>query len=110
MSLPRFAIRRPITVTMITSIAVLLGAISFWQLPVDLMPDIEYPTITVATDYPGVAPEEMETLITRPIERAVSSAPNVEEVESESSEGQSRVEVRFEWGTNLDEAANDRQA
>jgi HAE1 family hydrophobic/amphiphilic exporter-1 len=107
MSLPRFSIRRPITIYMITSIAILLGAISFWNLPVDLMPDIEFPTITVSTEYPGVAPEEMETLITRPIERAVSSAPGVEEIESTSSEGQSRVEVRFEWGTNLDEAANE---
>ena len=107
MSLPRFSIRRPITVYMITSVAILLGAISFWELPVDLMPDIEFPTITVSTEYPGVAPEEMETLITRPIERAVSSAPGVEEIESTSSEGQSRVQVRFEWGTNLDEAANE---
>ncbi|MGH9324429.1 MAG: efflux RND transporter permease subunit, partial [Vicinamibacteria bacterium] len=107
MSLPSFSIRRPITVYMITSVAILLGAISFWQLPVDLMPDIEFPTITVATEYPGVAPEEMETLVTRPIERAVSSAPGVEEIESTSSEGQSRVQVRFEWGTNLDEAANE---
>jgi HAE1 family hydrophobic/amphiphilic exporter-1 len=107
MSLPAFSIRRPITVYMITSVAILLGVISFWKLPVDLMPDIEFPTITVATEYTGVAPEEMETLITRPIERAVSSAPGVEEIESSSSEGQSRVEVRFEWGTNLDEAANE---
>ncbi|MGH9336585.1 MAG: efflux RND transporter permease subunit, partial [Vicinamibacteria bacterium] len=105
--MPSFSIRRPITVYMITSVAILLGAISFWQLPVDLMPDIEFPTITVATEYPGVAPEEMETLVTRPIERAVSSAPGVEEIESTSSEGQSRVQVRFEWGTNLDEAANE---
>ena len=107
MSLARFSIRRPITIYMVTSIAILLGAISFWNLPVDLMPDIEFPTITVSTSYPGVAPEEMETLITRPIERAVSSAPGVEEIESTSSEGQSRVEVQFEWGTNLDEAANE---
>ncbi len=107
MNLPRFAIRRPITIYMITSVAILLGAISFWELPVDLMPDIEFPTITVSTEYPGVAPEEMETLITRPIERSVSSAPGVEEIESSSSEGQSRVQVRFEWGTNLDEAANE---
>jgi HAE1 family hydrophobic/amphiphilic exporter-1 len=107
MSLPKFSIRRPVTVTMVTAVAILLGAISFWQLPVDLMPDIEFPTITVVTEYPGVAPEEMETLVTRPIERSVSSAPGVEEITATSSEGQSRVQVRFGWGTNLDEAANE---
>lgn len=105
MSLPRFAIGRPITVYMICTVAILLGAISYFRLPVDLMPDIEFPSITVFTEYPGVAPEEMETLVTRPIERSVSSAPGVEEINATSSEGQSRVTVRFEWGTNLDEAA-----
>jgi hydrophobic/amphiphilic exporter-1 (mainly G- bacteria), HAE1 family len=107
MSLPRFAIRRPITVYMMAAVAILLGAISFWLLPVDLMPDVEFPTITVFTEYTGVAPEEMETLITRPIERSVSSAPGVEEITATSAEGQSRVQVKFEWGTNLDEAANE---
>ena len=80
MSLPRFAIRRPITVFMIGTVAVLIGAMSFLELPVDLMPDIEYPVITVFTSYPSVAPEEMETLITRPIEQSVGSAPGVEAV------------------------------
>ncbi len=107
MSLPRFAIRRPITVYMMCIVAILLGAISFFLLPVDLMPDIEFPSLTVATEYAGVAPEEMETLVTRPIERSVSSAPGVEEITATSSEGQSRVTVKFEWGTNLDEAANE---
>jgi HAE1 family hydrophobic/amphiphilic exporter-1 len=107
MSLPRFAIRRPITIYMVCIVAILLGAISFFLLPVDLMPDIEFPSLTVFTEYAGVAPEEMETLITRPIERSVSSAPGVEEITATSSEGQSRVTVRFAWGTNLDEAANE---
>ncbi len=107
MNLPNFAIRRPITVYMICAVAVLLGSVSFFLLPVDLMPDIEYPSLTVFTEYPGVASEEMENLITRPIERSVSSAPGVERIDAQSSEGQSRVTVRFEWGTNLDEAANE---
>ena len=70
-------------------------------------PDIEFPSLTVFTEYPGVASEEMENLITRPIERSVSSAPGVERIVAQSSEGQSRVTVQFEWGTNLDEAANE---
>ncbi len=107
MSLPRFSIRRPITVSMICGVALLLGSISFLRLPVDLMPDIEYPSITVFTEYPGVAPREIETLITRPIEQSLSAAPGVEKITSTSSEGQSRVRVSFAWGTNLDEAANE---
>lgn len=107
MSLPRFSIRRPITVFMICGVALLLGSISFLRLPVDLMPDIEYPSITAFTEYPGVAPREIETLITRPIEQSLSAAPGVEKITSTSSEGQSRVRVSFAWGTNLDEAANE---
>jgi HAE1 family hydrophobic/amphiphilic exporter-1 len=107
MSLPRFAIRRPVTIAMCCAIALLLGVVSFWNLPVDLMPDIEFPTINVATEYEGVAPEEMETLVTRPVERSVASAPGVEEITATSSEGRSSVQVKFGWGTNLDEAANE---
>jgi HAE1 family hydrophobic/amphiphilic exporter-1 len=105
MSIPRVAINRPVTITMITMVIVLLGAISFMRLPVDLMPDTEYPTLTVRTDYTGVGPEEMETLVTRPIEQSLSSVPGVERITGSSSEGSSTVRVSFEWGTNLDEAA-----
>jgi HAE1 family hydrophobic/amphiphilic exporter-1 len=71
------------------------------------MPETEYPTITVRTNYPGVGPAEMETIVTRPIERALASTPGVERITSESSEGSSQVRVMFEWGFNLDEAADE---
>jgi HAE1 family hydrophobic/amphiphilic exporter-1 len=107
MNLPQLSLRRPVAMFMACGVAVLLGAISFQRLPVDLMPDVQNPTLSVFTEYPGVAPAEMETLVTRPVEEAVGSAPGVEEIESTSSEGQSRVRIRFVWGTNLDEAANE---
>ena len=107
MSLPNFAIRRPVTVYIACAMAILLGAISFQRLPVDLLPDIEIPRITVATSYPGVAPEEIESLITRRIEETVGSAPGVEEVTSASVEGFSRVFVSFQWGADLNEAADE---
>ncbi|MBI4460164.1 MAG: efflux RND transporter permease subunit, partial [Acidobacteria bacterium] len=107
MSLPDLAIRRSVTVYIACAMVILLGAISFQRLPIDLMPDIEYPRITVMTRYQGAAPEEVETLITRRIENAVGSAPGVEEVTSTSTEGQSRVFVSFAWGSNMDEAANE---
>lgn len=107
MSLPEFSIHRPVTVLMGCAVAILLGVIAFIQIPVDLMPETEYPTLTVSATYPGVAPAEMETLVARPIEEAVASAPGVEEITSTSNEGQASVRVRFEYGSNLDEAANE---
>ncbi len=110
MSLPEFSIRRPVTVLMACTIAILLGAIAFVEIPVDLMPEIEYPTISVNVRYEGVAPGEMETLVARPLEQTLASAPNVEEITSSSSEGRASVRVRFAYGINLDEAANDMRA
>jgi len=107
MQLPDLAIRRPVTTLMVCMIAILLGAIAFVEIPVDLMPDIVYPTLTVAATYAGVAPEEMENLVTRPLEEAFAAAPGVEQITSTSAEGRSFVRVSFAYGTNLDEAANE---
>jgi HAE1 family hydrophobic/amphiphilic exporter-1 len=107
MNLPEFSIRRPVTVLMASLIAIMLGAIAFFEIPVDLMPEVVYPTISVRAEYPGVAPEEMETLVVRPLEEAFSAAPGVEEISSMVSEGRVYVSVRFEYGSNMDEAANE---
>lgn len=107
MSLSEFSIHRPVTVLMAVLILILLGGIAFVRLPVDLMPDIVYPTISVRAEYPGVAPEEMENLVARPLEEAFSSAPGVEEIRSSSTEGSTSVSVSFNYGANLDEAANE---
>ncbi len=110
MQISRLAIRRPVTTTMFFLMVILFGAVSFIRLPIDLMPDITYPAITVRTEYEHVGPEEIEQLITRPIEETVSSIQGVEKIRSSSTEGSSRVRVSFVWGTNLDEAANDVRA
>lgn len=107
MNLPELSIRRPVTILMCCLVAILLGAISFVRLPVDLMPEIVYPTLSVRAEYPGVAPEEMENLVARPLEEAFAAAPGVEEINSSSSEGRTNVRVLFTHGTNLDEAANE---
>ena len=110
MSLPEFSIHRPVTVLMACTVAILLGLIAFVEIPVDLMPETEYPTISVNVGYEGVAPEEMETLVARPLEQTLASAPSIEEITSSSSEGRSSVRVRFAYGIDLDEAANDLRA
>ncbi|GAB4234648.1 MAG: efflux RND transporter permease subunit [Acidobacteriota bacterium] len=107
MNLPSLALRRPVFITVVFLILTLLGAVSFFRLPIDLMPDISLPAITVSTTYTGVGPEEMEELVTIPLERALASTPGVREMNSTSSEGSSQIRLSFEWGTNLDEAANE---
>ena len=107
MSIPRFAIHRPIMMTMISSIVILLGAISLTRLPVDLLPDIQQPTITVRVNYPGVGPLEMEELVTRPLEQALSATAGLEQINSTSSEGNSMLRLNFAWGLDLNEAMND---
>jgi HAE1 family hydrophobic/amphiphilic exporter-1 len=92
---------------MMVLIVILLGAISLRRLPIDLMPDITYPTLNIYTSYENAAPEEIEELVTHLIEQAVSAVPGVEEISSFSMEGQSTVRVAFAWGTDLDDAAND---
>ncbi|HSC26404.1 MAG TPA: efflux RND transporter permease subunit [Vicinamibacterales bacterium] len=107
MSIPRIAIHRPVTMFMLSGVVILLGVMSLARLPVDLMPDVTYPSLTVRVSYPGVGPLEMEELVTRPIEQAVSAVGGLERLESTSQEGSSRVTLHFAWGMDLNEAADD---
>ena len=107
MSIPRIAIERPVTMFMISMVIILLGSISLTRLPVDLMPDTQMPTITVRVNYSGVGPLEMEELVTRPIEQAVSAVAGLDRVDSTSSEGNANIRLNFAWGTDLSEAADE---
>jgi HAE1 family hydrophobic/amphiphilic exporter-1 len=107
MSVPRFAIHRPITMFMICAVITLLGVISLAKLPVDLMPDVGLPSITVRVAYEGVGPLEMEELVARPIEQAVSAVAGLEQLNSNSREGSSFIRMNFVWGTDLNAAADD---
>jgi len=109
MNLPRFSVKRPIFTTMVTLILVILGAVSLSRLQIDMLPDIELPTLSIRTDFEGASPEVMERLVTQIIEEIVATVPGVEEITSTSSEGRSRVRVRFVWGTEIDTAAIDVQ-
>lgn len=83
------------------------GIFGVLQLRLNLYPDVSFPTITIFTGYEGVAPEDMETLITRPIEENVGSISGIKRVRSLSSQGASVVKLNFNWGTDLYEAEND---
>ncbi len=106
MSLTNTSINRPVATTMAFLIIILVGFIGFRYLPVDLLPEIESPQLTVSVNYDNVGPEEMEMIITDMLENSLAGIPDVEEMSSTSSEGSSRVRLHFSRGTNLDAAAN----
>lgn len=110
MALTDISIKRPIATSMFFLIIITLGVIGFRYLPVDLLPPIEYPQLTVSTEYPNVGPEEIETIITERVENAVAGVPGVERVRSQSSEGRSRVTLEFAQSVDVDVAANDVRA
>ncbi len=107
MKLPEFGVRRPVFTTMIFVAIVILGLVALRLLPIDLFPKMELPTMAVITFYRGASAEDIETKVTKVVEDQVSTTPNIKEVTSSSEENLSVVTMRFEWGTNLDEAAND---
>ena len=107
MQLLEVATRRRVAISMLAVTMVLFGLIALRDLKVNLLPDLAYPTLTVRTEYRGAAPEEIETLLTRPVEEAVGVVRNVRAVKSVSRAGQSDVLLEFAWGTDMDRAALD---
>ena len=102
-----FVTRRPVAVVMFTLAVLLFGLVSLSRLPVTLLPDLSYPTLTVRTELEGAAPTEIETLLSKPIEEAVGVIKNVRRVTSVSRAGTSDVTLEFNWGTEMDYAVLD---
>ncbi len=107
MWLTKLAITRPVTILMLVLALVVLGLQSRSKLPVDLFPDVEFPMVFITTVYPGTGPEEIETLITKPIEDSLSMISGLKKLTSTSSEGVSSVRMEFEIGTNLETVTSD---
>src|SRR5437763_265606 len=105
MSLAAFSVRRPVAVAMLMMGVILVGAICATRLPFDLLPESSFPSVTVRTTWPNVSPEEIELMVTRPIEQAVSSATNLYRITSNSYQGQSQVRVEFNYGADMNAAA-----
>ncbi len=98
---------RPVTTAMVTLALLVFGFVAFTRLPVELLPDLAYPTLTIQTEDANAAPAEVEELITRPIEERVGAVVGVVRVESASREGMSEVTLDFAWGTDVDRAIAD---
>lgn len=107
MKLIEISLKRRVMVSMTAVAVTLFGLVAFTRLPITLLPDISYPTLTVETRFPGAAPSEIEALITRPIEEAVGVAGGVQRLTSVSKPGLSQVTLEFGWGRSMDFAALD---
>ncbi len=101
------SVRRRVTVTMTALAVVVFGLVGYQRLALELFPDITYPSITIQTDFPDTAPEEVEALITRPVEEAVGVLRGLREVHSVSRAGVSEVTLNFDWKTDMDTRSMD---
>lgn len=103
----RLAIRRPVTTAMVFLTLVVFGWKSYEGLSINLMPDISYPTLTVRTEYEGAAPEDVEKLLTRPLEETLAIVPGMVQISSVSSPGLSEIVLEFTWDTDMNTAQQD---
>ncbi|MDR1440256.1 MAG: efflux RND transporter permease subunit, partial [Clostridiales bacterium] len=107
MSLSKLAVKRPVTTTMLLLIAVAFGVLSIFNIKLDMLPNMNIPIAIVMTSYSGAGPQEIETLITKPLEGALGTVPKVSEITSMSSYGSSVVIIQFEDDTDIDVASLD---
>jgi HAE1 family hydrophobic/amphiphilic exporter-1 len=107
LTVTRLVVRRPTTLVIIFVLLIGLGIYAAIDLNLDLFPEINPPVLVVFANYEGAGPEEVEKMVTRPLESALSNVSNIEDLKSRSSEGSSFLIIQFTWGTNMDEASND---
>ncbi len=106
-SVTRFATNRRVTVAMLAIGFILFGGIAMNNMPVTLLPSLEYPTLTIRTEYDNTGPEEMELLITKPLEESVGVVKGLNKIYSTSTTGRSDVKLQFNWDADMKRAAYD---
>src|SRR6056297_2584563 len=106
MKLPKISVQRPITTLMAFLAILLFGLVSLQRLPLDIMPEMEIPTLTIMTVYPGASADEVEEQATSPLEEILAGTENLSELTSTSKENVSFIALQFDWGDDITEAAN----
>lgn len=101
--LAKFSVKKPVTITMMILIVIVLGVVSLSKLQIDLLPQMELPYVMVQTNYAGAGPEEVENLITKPMEQTVATVENIDGILSYSNEGSSLLLMQFAFGTDMDD-------
>ncbi len=107
MKLSDFSVDRPIAITMFVLLVVLVGAVSFTELGVQLLPELELPFVVIRTNYNGATPEEVEDAVTEPLEETIATVEGLDTITSTSRENVSTVMLQFEWGLDVDNAKAD---
>ena len=100
--MPRYSVKKPLTIIVATLAVVLLGVIAFTSMSTDLLPEMDLPYVVVMTTYPGATPEKVETTVTKPLEQGLSTASGLSNITSISQENMSLVILEFNQGTNMD--------
>ncbi len=103
----QFAVTRRVTVLMITVTAMLFGFLSLQKMPVTLLPSLEYPNFTIRTEYENAGPEEIELLISKPVEESLGVVKGISRIYSVSTTGRSDVRLEFNWDADIKKAAYD---
>ena len=107
MGLTRVALLRPVAITMMFLALAAMGIVAYTRLPVERFPTISFPAVSISVGYPGAAPEDVEALVTEPVENAVVGINGIDTITSTSNEGNSRVSIRFVEGTDVNAASID---
>lgn len=106
MNLPRISVKNPIGISMVFIGVLVLGIIAYRSLPRDVMPEIDFPTITVITIYPGASPEDVEQEVTAKLELVLATTPGLKSMTSKSRENVSIITLMFDWGADINDAVN----
>lgn len=107
MKIAEFSVNKRVTIFIITVLVIILGGISLSRLGLEMFPDLDYPVISIVSIYNGASPQDVEEAVTKPMETAIATVKNIKRITSESLENAALVMVEFNWGTNLDFAAQD---
>src|ERR1700685_2965494 len=107
MGLTKAAITRPVFILMMMIALIVLGLLAYSGMRKEQNPDVSFGVVTVSTPYPGASPEEVNTLISRKVEQAISGVNGMRDITATSEEGDSTVVAQFDIGTNMDSALSD---